>query len=150
MSPNAKRVLIVVAASLTVAAVGWVLMIGSVLAWSGIATVRFAERGGVAVTVPIPMAAVEAAVSGGALVGADRDLELGVELGEWAPLAREVLGVLDDCPDAVLVEVEDGSTLVRVEKRGGDLQIRVRDSDLDLRVSVPTRSVTRTAARLIS
>lgn len=150
MSPKAKKVLVVVAASLTVVVVGWVLMIGTVLAWSGIAMVRFAERGGPQVTLPIPMAVVEAAVSGGALLHADRNLEIGVDLGQWAPMTREVLAVLDDCPDVVLVEVEDGSTLVRVEKRGGDLLIRVKDTDLDLSVSVPTRSVRRTAARLTS
>lgn len=150
MKNETRRVLIIVAASLTVAVVGWVALIGSVLAWSGVATVRVAEQNGHRVSVPIPMAIVEAAVASSEILLDPQDLDLEVDLGEWAPLAREVLAVLDECPDAVLVEVQDRGEYVRVEKSGRYLVVSVRDDEIDLEVRVPTKSVRRTVTRLVS
>ena len=151
MTPRTKKTLIVVCASLTVVVVGWVMLVGAVLAWSGVATIKVVERGKTAVSVPIPMAVVEAAaMSGDFLFDLEDHIDAEVELGEWAPFVREVLGALDDCPDMVLVDVVDGNDQVRVKKDGGSLVIEVHDDEVDVKVSVPTRSVRRTIARLIS
>jgi hypothetical protein len=151
MTGRTKKTLIVIGASLTVVVVGWVMLVGSVLAWGGVATVDLVERNGTRVTVPIPMAVVDAAVaSGDLLFDVEDHLNVQLDLGEWGPLVREMLEELDECPDAVLVEVVDGSDHVRVVKDGGSLLVEVSDSDVDLRVSIPTRSIRRTVGRLVS
>ena len=151
MTAGTKRTLIVVAASLTVIVVGWVVLVGAVLAWSGVATVQVIERGKAGVSVPIPMAVVEAAaISGDLIFDIEDHIDAEIELGEWGPFVREVLDAIDDCPDMVLVEVIDGGDEVRVAKDGGSLVIEVHDSDIDLKVSVPTRSIRRTVGRLVS
>ena len=151
MTERTKKTLIVIGASLTVVVVGWVMLVGAVLAWGGVATVNLVEENGTRVTVPIPMAVVEAAVvSGDLLFDIEDHLNVELDLGEWGPLVREMLKELDECPDAVLVEVVDGSDHVRVVKEGGSLRVEVTDSEVDLRVSIPTRSIRRTVGRLVS
>jgi hypothetical protein len=151
MTAGTKKTLIVVCASLSVIVVGWVMLVGAVLAWSGVATVQVVEKGKAGISVPVPMAVVEAAaISGDLLFDIEDQIKAEVELGEWGPFVNEVLGALDDCPDMVLVEVIDGSDQVRVQKNGGSLVIEVHDSDIDLKVSVPTRSIRRTVARLVT
>jgi hypothetical protein len=127
------------------------MLVGAVLAWGGVATVQVLENGKSEMTVPIPMAVVEAAVASGDLFfDVEEHLQAEADLGEWGPLVREILAALDECPDVVLVEVVDGSDHVRVAKEGGSLLVEVNDSKVHLRVSVPTRSVRRTVARLVS
>jgi hypothetical protein len=150
MKNETRRVLAIVAASLTVAVVGWVALIGSVLAWGGVATVRVAEKNGHHVSMPIPMAIVDAAVASSEILLDEQDLDLEVDLGEWGPLAHEILAVLDECPDAVLVEVEDRGEYVRIEKSGRHLLVAVRADEIDLEVRVPTKSIRRTVTRLVS
>ena len=151
MTPRTKKTLIVVGASLTVVVVGWVMLVGAVLAWGGVATVRVIEHGRAGVTVPVPMAVVEGAVATGDLLfDLEQHFHGKIDLGEWGPFVRGMLEALDECPDTVLVEVSDGGDYVRVAKDGGSLVIEVTDSDVDLKVSVPTRSVRRTVSRLVS
>jgi len=151
MTERTKKTLIVIGASLTVVVVGWVMLVGAVLAWGGVATVNLVEQNGTRITVPIPMAVVDAAVvSADLLFDVEDHLNVELDLGEWGPLVREMLEELDECPDAVLVEVVDGSDHVRVVKEGGSLRVEVTDSEVDLRVSIPTRSIRRTVGRLVS
>jgi hypothetical protein len=150
MKSTTRRVLVVIAASLTVVVVGWIALIGSVLAWGGVATVKFAERNGPRVSVPIPMAIVDVAMASSELLLDPEDLDLDVDLGEWTPLVNEVLATLDECPDAVLVEVRDRGEHVRIEKSGRYLLVSVSDDDIDLEVRIPTRSIRRTVTRLVS
>lgn len=151
MSSGVKRTLIVLAASLTVIVVGWVMLIGSVLALGGVATVKLMERHGSSVTIPIPMAVVDAVVaSGDAVFDSTQHLDIDVDLGEWKPVVQGMLEALDECPDVVLVSVEDGEDSVEIEKVGSALVLRIRDSKVDVRVNVPLRSVRRTVGRLLS
>ena len=151
MTERTKKTLIVIGASLTVVVVGCVMLVGAVLAWGGVATVNLVEENGTRVTVPIPMAVVEAAVvSGDLLFDIEDHLNVEMDLGEWGPLVLAMLEELDECPDAVLVQVDDGSDHVRVVKEGGSLRVEVTDSEVDLRVSIPTRSIRRTVGRLVS
>ncbi|MDH3253697.1 MAG: hypothetical protein OEM62_01800 [Acidobacteriota bacterium] len=151
MRSQTRKTLIVIGAVATTMVVGWVLLIGAVLAWGGLATVSIVDRHGADLTLPIPMAAVDIAVASGDLifdVGAHLNSEL--KLGEWEPLARQILMSLDECPDAVFVEVSDGGDHVRVAKQGRSLLIEVSDTTVDVRVSVPMRSVRRAVGRLLS
>ena len=45
MTPEQRKHSLSSAASLTVVVVGWVMLVGAVLAWSGVATVKVIERG---------------------------------------------------------------------------------------------------------
>ncbi len=150
-----KRFLTVVGALAGVVVLGWVLLIGAVYAWGGVVTVqvRDAEEG-LNLYLPVPVALVDVAVvTGRQVVGReeiDKFLEIHAQVGDWQPVLRDLLEALDDCPDATLVEVEDGTTLVRVVKEGRALKIEVTDPDISIRVSLPTRALKRTVGRLIA
>jgi len=145
-----KRFLIVVSACFAVLILSWVALIGAVYAWGGVATVRVQDREeGVNLYVPVPMALVDAAVTTSGFVIPDEEwLDLDVELGEWGPMLYAMLEELDDLPDCTLVEVEDGSTSVRVSKEGGALKVLVDDKDIHVKVSVPMRSARRTLSKI--
>lgn len=147
---TAKRILVVLSACLAVAVLGWVVLIGAVYAWGGVATVRVHEQEeGLHLYLPVPMALVDAAVATSTLVIPEEEwLDLDVDLGEWGPMLRGLLEELEDCPDFTLVEVEDDGTHVKVYKRNGSLKVEVDDHDVTVRVSVPVRSARRTLSRL--
>ena len=65
-------------------------------------------------------------------------------------MVRELLEVLEDCPDVTFVEVEDDSDWVRVSKKRGKLIVEVEESATSIRISIPTRSIARTVNRLTS
>lgn len=140
-----KRIAVVVAACFAVAVLGWIVLIGAVYAWGGVATVRVHDpQEGLNLFLPVPMALVDAALTTSGWMAPDDDWsELGVELGEWGPMLSGLLDELDSCPDVTLVEVEDAGTKVRIYKQGGALRVEVDDRELTVRVSVPTRSVRR-------
>ncbi len=73
------------------------------------------------------------------------------EVAAAGRVLREMLSVLEELPDATLVEVEDGDDLVRIAKRGRHLHLRVVDGggDLDLEVSLPMRTARRSALHLL-
>lgn len=147
-----KKVLLVVGACIVVCVVGWTLLIGAVFAWGGVMTVQWDNPHGPNVSIPVPMAVVDAAVTT-AVTTSDLVLEdLHVDLGEWGPMVSEMLDVIEDCPDAVFVEVQDRGDHVRVAKEGGYLKVEVRESGRDgigFKISLPTRVATRTISRLV-
>jgi hypothetical protein len=146
-----KRVLVVAVAGLTVIVLGWVLLIGAVLASGGVAIVSIDERSGARFSVPVPLAVVDAAlIASGPVIDLGTHLDAELDLGQWGPFVEEILTVLDECPDAVLVEVEDGEDHVYVAKEGRTLRVEVSDSDIGVKVTVPTRAVHRTVSRLFS
>ena len=130
--------------------VGWAVLLGAVYAYGGIMTVRVHERSeGLNIYVPVPMAVVDGAVATAVHVMPHDDwleLQADLDLGEWGPMVREVLEVLDECPDALLVEVIDAHEHVRISKEGRHLKVEVDSDDVDVRVSIPTRSVRRSRA----
>ncbi len=146
-----RKILFGLAAALTVLVVGWTALAGIVYVLGGFATVRLAEADGAAVTLPVPMAAVETVV--GAALGAgqaalvDHQPAPEVELGAVGPVLAAVLTALADCPDATLVEVVDGDDRVRVVKRDRRIRVEVADRDIDLAVSLPARAAARLAKR---
>ena len=86
---TAKRIFIVLSASFAVAILGWVVLIGAVYAWGGVATVQVKDANeGVNLYVPVPMALVDVAVRTPGLAEAFEALT-GVALGEHgsAPVA---------------------------------------------------------------
>jgi hypothetical protein len=142
---TSKKVLLVLGAAGAICVLAWVALIGAVYALGGVMTVRIDQPGGPDLAIPIPMAIVDAALASGEAVF----LDLRSELDEYEPLMREILEVIEDCPDMTFVEVEDGGDHVRVSKSGGTLRVEVRERGRDgvnVQVSLPTRSI----ARLVS
>jgi hypothetical protein len=131
-----------------------VVLIGAVYAWGGVMTVSVEDRDeNFSLYLPMPVAVVDAAVATTDWVLDEEELlqlHADLDLGEWAPMVREMLEVLDDCPDATLVEVEDGDVWVRVRKKRGKLVVEVEEPSISIKVSVPTRSIRRTVSRLTS
>lgn len=140
-----KKVLLVLGSALGLCILGWVVLVGSVYAWGGVMTVRIDNPSGPDLSIPVPMAVVDAALATGEMVFEDIHLNLGA----YGPMLREILEVIDDCPDVTFVEVEDGGDHVRVFKEGGTLRVEVKERGrhgINVTVSLPTRSI----ARLVS
>jgi hypothetical protein len=98
------------------------------------------DHGGDPISIRI---AVPAVLAGAALtvaphaMPAEARAEVRHELERYQPLLRELAAELERCPDATLVEVEDGTDHVVVRKEGNSLIIRVRSDDADVDVQVP-------------
>ena len=68
----------------------------------------------------------------------------GIDLTAWRSIADELEGL----PDAVLVEIHDGRSTVRVESVGGRIRVRVDDDQTHVRLDVPARALTRVLDRI--
>ena len=117
---------------------------GAYLIHDGIMTVsvREKERGGANFTVPVPGAAFRLAMFAAETAMPARERlrlrrEVARDLGDIQPVLAALARELENCPDAVLVEVHDRDAHVTIEKRGGTLRIHVDDRDAEVRVSVP-------------
>jgi hypothetical protein len=140
-----KKVFLILGSAFGLCLLGWVVLVGAVYAWGGVMTVRVDNPQGPDLSIPVPMAVVDAALATGELALEDIHLEL----GEYGPMLREILEVIDDCPDVTFVEVEDRGDHVRVSKEGGTLRVEVSEHGrhgVSVEVSLPTRSI----ARLVS
>ena len=152
---NIKRFLVVSAAVVGVLFLSCIVVLGAAIAWSGVATVRIEDpEDGFSLYLPVPMAAVEAAVasmrwgeSGHLRMKLDTHLR---ELGEFGPLVGALLLDLENSPDVTLVEVESHESVVAISKRGGSLLIDVDDRGSGVHVSLPIRSVRRTLDTIAS
>lgn len=117
---------------------------GAFLIHDGIVTVsvREKERGGANFTVPVPGAAFRLAMFAAETAMPARERlrlrrEVARDLGDIQPVLAALARELENCPDAVLVEVHDRDAHVTIEKRGGTLRIHVDDLDAEVRVNVP-------------
>jgi hypothetical protein len=151
---SARKVLTYTAAFFGVIILSWVVLIGAVYAWGGVMTVAVEDRDdNFSLYLPMPVAFVDAAVATTDWVLDEEEwlqLHADLDMGEWAPMVRELLAELDDCPDVTLVEVEDNDVWVRVRKKGGKLVVEVEEPSTSITVSVPTRTIRRTVSRLTS
>lgn len=117
----------------------------------GIVRVAVVDRGAdpvsLDIVVPTPLAGL--AVTTAAHWIPDEELRaVRRELGDLGPLLRALADELERCPDAVLVEVDDGSDHVEIVKDGGRLIVRVRSEDADVDVEVPVALVGHTLRAL--
>ncbi len=133
-------------------AIGIVALIGIVggviaatLSGMGTIDVEVHERDGTQVSVHVPAAFVV-----GILRFADEPIleEVPPEALRYLDLVEAVCSSLSDQPDFRMVEVEDGSDHVVIEKRGGNLIVHVRTDDETVRVSLPLGAVERIAKSL--
>ena len=121
---------------------------GAFLIHDGIMTVSVREKqsGGARFVVPVPGSAFRLAtfVAENAIPARDRirfRRDMARQLGDLQPTLAAMARELENCPDAVLVDVHDRGDHVTIEKRGGTLHIHVDDSDAEVRVSVPASMV---------
>ena len=151
---SVRKVLTYTAAFFGVLILSWVVLIGAVYAWGGVMTVSVEDRNeNFSLYIPMPVAVVDAAVvTTDWVIDEEEMLEIhaDLDLGEWGPMVRELMEVLDDCPDVTLVEVEDDDVWVRVRKKRGNLVVEVEEPSTSVKVSVPTRTIRRTVSRLTS
>ncbi|HET9741757.1 MAG TPA: hypothetical protein VFQ00_03315 [Terriglobales bacterium] len=70
------------------------------------------------------------------------------ELRECLPIVDAAIPALRDAPDGVLVEVQDATEHVLVQKIGGSLVVDVNDSEDIVHVSVPLRAAQSAVHRI--
>lgn len=145
-----KKVFLVIGSAFGICVLSWVLVVGAVYAWGGVMTVTIDNPDGPNLWIPVPLAVVDAALATGEFA---LD-EVHVDIGEYGPMLRAMMEVIEDCPDMtfVEVEVEDGGNYVRVAKEGGYLLVEVKERGrhgVNIRVSFPTRFASRTISRLV-
>ena len=149
-----KRFFIVSSAAIGAVVLGWVVFVGAIYAWSGVATVRIKDaEQGIYFSLPVPMAMVEIAASGArsrASVHYRRQLGDHLpDLAEFGPIVTTFLSELEECPDFTLVDVQERDQLVQIRKEGRDLVVTVIEaSGSEVFVSVPLRSFRRTVENL--
>ncbi len=147
-----RRIAVVIFAVAAVTVLGWMLLIGTVYALGGVATVRIEDRrDDLDLTLPVPMALVDLAlaIAEGGLRSEAAHHGFDARWAMLAPEITELLRELEASPDATFVEIVDGRDTVRVAKRAGKFHVEISEPGCDIRVSVPARGLRRAASRLL-
>jgi len=146
------KVLTIVALALLAIPVGATLLLAGSLAVHGVVTVKVNEtkEGGTHLYLPVPAGLLYLGMD--LLPLLDRKGEIAKarhEIGPWGPVAAAALQSLDDCPDAVLVDVEERGEIVKIVKAGRSIEIQVHDGDGDVHVSLPAGLFSRIARQIV-
>jgi hypothetical protein len=145
------KILLIAAVAIGMIVLSSGLLLAASVVRSGVVTVKVHEPGpnGSRFYVPVPAFLVHAGISLlPAVIEKDIWEEVRTDLGEWGPVAAEVLRAVEDAPDAVLVEVEDAREHVRIVKDGRTLEIEVRGHDGTFEISVPASLLGRIAREI--
>ena len=145
------KVLLVFTAACGLLLMGSGFLLAASVVQSGLVTVKVHESGpdGTRLYLPVPAVLVHAGMSVlPALIEQDVWEEVRTELGEWGPVAAEALRAVEDAPDAVLVDIENGRESVRIEKDGRTLEIHVRDGRDSFDISLPASLLGRVAREI--
>lgn len=148
---TAMKVLLIFAVATGILILGSGFLLAASIVHTGLVTVKVNESGpnGTHLYLPVPAILVHAGMTVlPALVQEDVWEEVRTDLGEWGPVAAEVLRAVEDAPDAVLVEIENEREHVRIEKDGRTLEIRVRDGRDSFEISVPASLLGRVAREI--
>ena len=129
----------------------YAVLAGSTIAWAAMTLygdglmylrVHEHERGGARFSLTVPGSAVRAALAAVRFVPASVEMERATaQLRRIGPGLEALAAAIEDCPDATLVEIEDGDEQVRIEKRNGAFYIHVDGDDAEVEVRVPARVV---------
>jgi hypothetical protein len=145
------KVLLILVAVIGILLMGSGFLLAASIVQTGLVTVEVHESGpdGTHLYIPVPAALINAGLTVlPALVQEDVWEEVRTDLGEWAPVAAEVLRAVEDAPDGVLVEIENDREHVRIEKDGRTLEVRVRDGKDTFEISVPASLLGRVAREI--
>ena len=144
-----KRILrffavLMIAGAVMVAGTG--VALAAVVIHKGVVTVAIEDRSpdGVSLYLPVPAAFIEFGASAVQVFMPERErAALTRQLEPWRDSLHAAFQAIEDCPDAVLVNVETDNERVRISKEGRSLEITVHDRDADVRVSLPVDSFNR-------
>jgi hypothetical protein len=145
MSKGAK-ILLAAAMTIVVLVIGSGLMLAATVARAGMVTVRVHEPGK-HIDLHLPAAVLYLGMDLLPLVLDDEDFaaEIRADLGEHRHAVAAALRELENVPDAVLVDVQDGSESVRISKRGRYLEIHVVNPEGTFDISLPAGVLGRVA-----
>jgi hypothetical protein len=123
-------------AKLGIGVLGTALVGGAALSSEGFIYVNVQEKhpGGTHVNVFAPAALVPAALH---FVPRHHFADSSHDMRQALPIIDAAIPALNDCPDGVLVEVEEPGEHVLVAKHGGSIVVDVNDPDETVHVSVP-------------
>jgi len=146
------KVLVIVAVALLAIPVGATLLLAASLVTQGVVTVKVNETkpDGTHVYVPVPAGLLYLGIDLLPLLDHDGGLRKARhEMGPWAPVAAAALESFEDCPDAVLVDVQDHGETVKIVKEGRSINIEVHDHDGTVSISLPAHLFTRVARQIV-
>ena len=110
------------------------LLLLGLVASTGLVVVDVKTSDGPRIVVPVPLFLAHAALG----FAPDEATEVEIpELGEYSGIAGRLVAELRDCPDGILVEVDDGGDHVLIEKVGDEIAIEVSSDDEEVSVRVP-------------
>lgn len=144
-----KRILRIFAVLMIAGAVmlaGTGVALAAVVVHKGLVTVAIEDRSpdGVSLYLPVPAAFIEFGASVASLfIPHHERAALTRKLEPWRDSLHAAFQAIEDCPDAVLVNVESDHERVRISKEGRSLEISVHDRDADVRISLPVASFNR-------
>ena len=110
------------------------LLLLGLVASTGLVVVDVKPEDGPRIVVPVPLFLAHAAL--GFAPKDAREVEV-PELGEYAEMASRLVAELRNCEDGVLVEVDDASDHVLIEKVGDEFAIEVTSDDEEVSVRIP-------------
>ena len=146
------KVLSIIAIAILALPVGCGLLLAGSLVTHGLVTVKVdqSRTGGPDLFIPVPAGLIYLGVDLLPLLDTHHEMARARrEIGSWAPVAAAALQSLEDCPDAVLVDVQDRGETVRIVKEGRNIEIRIHDHDGTVNVSLPAHLFTRVARQLV-
>jgi len=144
MSKGAK-ILLAAAMTVVVLMIGSGLMLAASVVRAGMMTVSIHEPGK-HIDLHLPAAVVYLGMDLLPLVlDDDVSAEIRANLGEHRQAVAAALRELERAPDAVLVDVQNGSERVRISKQGHSLEIHVVNPDGTYEISLPAGVLGRVA-----
>jgi hypothetical protein len=146
------KVITIVALALLALPVGAALLLAGSVVTHGVVTVKVNESApdGTNIYVPVPAGLVYLGLDLLPLLDHDHEMaKARREMGQWAPFAAAAMKSLEDCPDAVLVDVRDGGETVKIVKDGRNIDIQVHDADGTVHISLPAHLFSRVAEQFL-
>jgi hypothetical protein len=146
------KVLTIIAIALLALPIGCGLLLAGSIVTSGLVTVKVNETkpGGTNLYVPVPAGLLYLGLDVLPLLDHNHEMARArKEMGAWAPAVQAVAQSLEDCPDAVLVDVQERNETVKIVKVGRTIEIRVHGDDGDVHVSLPAHVFTRVARQFV-
>jgi hypothetical protein len=145
------KVLTIVALSILAIPVGATLLVAGSVVAHGVVTVNVQEskQGGTHLYLPVPADLLYLGMDLLPVLDQHDDLaRTRREIGPWAPVALAAMQSIEDCPDAVLVDVESHGQTVKIVKVGRSIEIDVHDQGDDVHISLPAHLFTRALRQL--
>lgn len=145
------RIAIALLVAVAVTFVGVGVALAATVAHSGMVTVQVHETGpqGTHVFVPVPAAAVDLGLGIASFaMPAQERARIAEQIAPYRPALAAMVGELERCPDATLVDLRSDRQTVRVVKRGERFVIDVNAPDGQVHVAVPAHTISKIAGFL--